>query len=112
MHGAGSVRGRAWAMIIIGLILAVAMVVLIIREANAVYHTEGGKSELGHRTDDGGTNVFIYAFLGYFLLFGVVCFANGVWQVKRGRPNPGLRAIMLALFFLFMTVAAIASYFR
>jgi len=53
-----------------------------------------------------------YTFLGYFLTFGGVCFADGVWQTKRGRPNPALKAIMLALFFVFMTVGVIISYLR
>ena len=51
-------------------------------------------------------------FLGFFLTFGVVSIVSGIWEIAHGRPHPKLRAIVLALFMVFMAVAGIASFFH
>lgn len=108
MLGAESFRRRGCALVMLGLFLIVFMGVLIIKEAGRP-DTPGVR---GSAVGDTGTPVFLYAFLGFFLSFGVVTAASGFWEMAHGRPNPKLRAIILALFSVFMAAAGVVSFFR
>lgn len=109
MLGADSYRRRGCALIVLGLLLVAFTGVLILREAGRP--TRPGA--LGSVVADGaeGSSAFLYAFLGFFLAFGAVAVASGLWEIKHERPNPKLRAMILALFTVFMAAAWVASYF-
>lgn len=108
MLGADSYRRRGCALVVLGLSLVAFMGVLILREAGRP--TQPGA--LGSVVDGAeGSSAFLYAFLGFFLAFGAVAVASGLWEMKHERPHPKLRAVALALFVVFMAAAWVASYF-
>jgi hypothetical protein len=111
MLSGDSYRRRGFVLIILGLILTIGMGVLIINIVVAVYHS----GEPGARVKFTGgpeMQVFMFGILGLVLSFGIVAMMNGIWNILYGRHNPNLRAILLALFFVFMATAGIISFFR
>jgi len=108
MLGAESYRRRGCALVILGLFLVAFTGWFIIKEANR----PTAPGALGSAVGDTVSPAPWLAFLGFFLFFGVVSIASGAWEMGHGRPNPKLRAIVLALFAVFMAVAGIASFFR
>jgi hypothetical protein len=111
MFSSDSFRRRGYALIILGLFLIVFMGGLIIKEADR----SARMGELGSVVRDAGGTMwpaFVFAFLGFFLSFGIVSVASGVWEIMYERPNPMLRAIALAMFVAFMALAVVVSYFR
>ncbi len=111
MRSADSFRRRGWAVFIIGLLLTIFMGVLIIKEVDNVYHAGEPGAKVRY-TGGTGMIVFMFGILGLFLSFGIASIANGIWLILYGKPNPNLKAIILALFFVFMAVAVFVSYLR
>ena len=104
-----SFRRRGYALVILGLSLIAFMGALLLREADRPIRPGALGSTVGGT--GGGASVFLYAFMGFFLCFGVVSAANGIWEIRHGRPHPKLRAMALAMFVVFVGVAVAVSYF-
>jgi hypothetical protein len=111
MVRASTFRRRGWFLIMMGLLLTIGMGVLIINEAIKVYRSSEPGAEVTY-TRGTGMMIFGFGFMGFFFSFGVTAIANGIWLIRYGKPNPKLKAIMFALFSLFMTVGVIVSFFR
>jgi hypothetical protein len=105
-----SFRRRGYALVILGLALIAFMGALLLREADRPAHPGALGSTVGG-VGVAGASTFLYVFLWFFLCFGVVSAAGGVWELRHGRPHPKLRAMALGMFVLFIAVAVAVSYF-
>jgi hypothetical protein len=102
-------RRRGRALLILGLALIAFMAALLFREADRPTRPGALGSRVGG-AEGAGAPVSLYAFLGFFLCFGIVSAAAGVWEMRHGRPHPWLRFAALAMFVVFIAVAVAASY--
>lgn len=110
MFSASAARRRGWVLIIAGLFLVILAGVMIIREAVNVYHAGEPDAKVRY-TGGTGMIVLMFGFLGLILSFGVGFTANGIWQILYGKQNRNLKAIVFALWSLFMTTALIVEFF-
>ncbi|HET9532929.1 MAG TPA: hypothetical protein VFQ92_21420 [Blastocatellia bacterium] len=110
MRSARQVRRLGWVLAVTGAFLVIFMTGLIILIAYIMAQT--GKP--GSTTSFSGTRmeaVMIFGILGIVWVFGLTSLAGGIWQVRHGRRNKKLTAIILWLGAAFMVIGLLVEVF-
>lgn len=104
MQRARLVRNLGWVLVVLGTVLAGGMGVITYKFSEMVYHS-ADPDATSHW--NGGQDMLLaaYAIFGLVIVFGVVSFANGVWQILYGRRNWKLSYLVLGLAIVFWLIA-------
>jgi hypothetical protein len=104
MRKARRIRRLGWVLIFLGLLLVVMMVTITAVVAPIMLST-GGRESTTHFTGTSQQAMLILGLFALITVFGVVCIANGIWQIFTGRRNIWIMVIVFALAFLLIVVA-------
>jgi len=104
MRKAQRIRRRGWVLIFLGLLLVVMMVTITAFVA-PIMLSAGGPDNTTHFTGTSQQAMLILGLFGLIMVFGVVCIANGIWQIATGRRNIWIMVVVFALAFLLILAA-------
>jgi len=104
MRKARRIRRLGWMLIFLGLLLVVMMGAITAFVAPLMLST-GGPESTTHFTGTSQQAMLILGLFGLIMVFGVVCIANGIWQIVTGRRNIWIMVVVFAMAFLLIVVA-------
>ena len=105
MRGPSNIRVRGWVLVGLGLFLALFIGAIAWHLLPAMLYP--GKEAAGGLTFTGTAEdaEFAWTIFALVILFGLVCIANGLHMVARGRPNRAFTAVTLLIAAILFAIA-------